>query len=239
MGFSQDYRIDRIGRTGFSQDYRIDGIDGTGLSRDYRIDGIDGTGFSQDYRIDRTGFSQDYRIDRTGLSRDFRIDGMAQESDKTVHHASQGEGMKSEIDTLTGLIIGCAMEVHKTLGPGFLESVYEKALAIELGLQGLAYERQLPIHAQYKGHSVGDFVADLLVEKKVLVELKASQALHDRHGIQLVNYLTATGIDDGLLLNFGADSLQFKRKRRTYTPPHSPSPQSRQSCQSCQSCNPG
>lgn len=138
--------------------------------------------------------------------------------------------MENEIDTLTGLIIGCAMEVHRTLGPGFLESVYEKALAIELGLQGLSYERQMPIHAQYKGHAVGDFVSDLLVEKKVLVELKAYQTLHDRHGIQLVNYLTATGINDGLLLNFGADSLQFKRKRRIYTPSHP---------QSCQSCNPG
>ena len=131
--------------------------------------------------------------------------------------------MENDIDKLTGLIIGCAMEVHRILGPGFLESVYEKALAIELELHGIAYERQTPIHAQYKGHSVGDFVSDLLVDKKVLVELKASQALHDRHGIQLVNYLTATGIDNGLLLNFGTDSLQFKRKRRLYTPQPSPS----------------
>ena len=135
--------------------------------------------------------------------------------------------MESEVDTLTGLIIGCAMEVHRILGPGFLESVYEKALAIELELRGLKCERQVPIHAQYKGHPVGEVVADILVEKKVLIELKASQTLHDRHGIQLVNYLTATGIDEGLLLNFGTDSLQFKRKRRIYTP------------QSRQSRNPG
>lgn len=122
------------------------------------------------------------------------------------------------------------MEVHRMLGPGFLESVYKKALVIELELRGIPCERQAPIQATYKGHPVGDFVSDLIVEKRVLVELKASQALHDRHGIQLVNYLTATGIDDGLLLNFGTDSLQFKRKRRIYTPaPH----------QSCQSCNPG
>jgi len=126
--------------------------------------------------------------------------------------------MKNDIEKLTGAIIGCAMEVHRILGPGFLESVYEKALAIELNLHGIACERQTSICATYKGHPVGDFVSDLLVEKCVLVELKASQTLHDRHGIQLVNYLTATGIDDGLLLNFGADSLQFKRKRRLYTP---------------------
>ncbi len=126
--------------------------------------------------------------------------------------------MENDIDKLTGLIIGCAMEVHKILGPGFLESVYEEALVFELELHGIACERQTPIHASYKGHPVGDFVSDLFVEKRVLVELKASQTLHDRHGIQLVNYLTATGIEDGLLLNFGTDSLQFKRKRRFYTP---------------------
>lgn len=113
------------------------------------------------------------------------------------------------------------MEVHRILGPGFLESVYEKALVFELELKGIPCERQTPIHATYKGHPVGDFVSDLLVDKRALVELKASQTLHDRHGIQLVNYLTATGIDNGLLFNFGSDSLQFKRKRRLYTPsPH-------------------
>jgi GxxExxY protein len=140
--------------------------------------------------------------------------------------------MQAEIDieTLTGAIIGCEMEVHRILGPGFLESVYEKALVIELELHGFTCVRQTPIQATYKGHPVGDFVSDLLVEKRVLVELKASQTLHDRHGIQLVNYLTATGIDNGLLLNFGTDSLQFKRKRRLYTPHPHPS---------CQSCNPG
>ncbi len=128
--------------------------------------------------------------------------------------------MQTEIDieTLTGAIIGCAMEVHKILGPGFLESVYEKALAIELELHGYTCERQTPIQATYKGHPVGDFVSDLLVDKRVIVEFKACQTLHDRHSIQLVNYLTATGIDNGLLLNFGTDSLQFKRRRRLCTP---------------------
>lgn len=125
---------------------------------------------------------------------------------------------EADIEILTGAIIGCAMEVHRILGTGFLESVYEKALVIELELHGFTCVRQVPIQATYKGHPVGDFVSDLLVENRVLVELKASQTLHDRHVIQLVNYLTATGIDNGLLLNFGTDSLQFKRRRRLYTP---------------------
>ncbi len=147
---------------------------------------------------------------------------------------------ETDIEALTGAIIGCAMEVHRILGPGFLESVYEKALVIELDLRGLKCERQMPIQATYKGHPVGDFISDLLVEKRVLVELKASQTLHDRHGIQLVNYLTTTGIDNGLLFNFGADSLQFKRKRRIYTPSASSSHLgSEHHNQSRSSCNPG
>ncbi|MDR2849394.1 MAG: GxxExxY protein [Verrucomicrobiota bacterium] len=128
--------------------------------------------------------------------------------------------MENSIDKLTECIIGCAMEVHKALGPGFLESVCEKALVIELNEHGIKCQSQVPIKATYRGQSVGEFIADLFVENQRLVELKASQILHDRYGIQLVNYLTATGIDDGLLINFGADSLHFKRKRRVYTPSH-------------------
>ena len=131
------------------------------------------------------------------------------------------------IEKLTGLIIGCAMDVHKMLGPGYLESVYENALAIELRAHGVQFQCQASVPVTYKGHVIGDFTADLIVENSVIVELKATANFHDRHGVQLVNYLTATGIDDGLLLNFGAESLQFKRKRRVYTP--SPHPNS-QSC---------
>jgi len=121
-----------------------------------------------------------------------------------------------EEESLTRTIIGCAMKVHGTLGPGYLESVYEQALAHELHKAGLAVECQKPIQVLYDGVVVGDFVADMLVEGRVIVENKAIQALAQVHEVQLVNYLTTTGVEIGLLLNFGAASLQFKRKHRTY-----------------------
>jgi GxxExxY protein len=121
-------------------------------------------------------------------------------------------------ETLTESIIGCAMKVHQTLGPGFLESVYENALAHEVRKAGLTVERQRPIRVVYDGVVVGDFVADMLVEDRVLIENKAVQTLGLPHEVQLVNYLSATGIEIGLLLNFGASSLQVKRKHRIYRP---------------------
>ena len=123
-----------------------------------------------------------------------------------------------EDEALTGTIIGCAMTVHKILGPGYLETVYENALAHELRKAGLVVECQKPIRVSYDGVMVGDFVADMLVESRVVVENKAAQALAPAHEVQLVSYLTTTGIEIGLLLNFGAASLQFKRKHRMYRP---------------------
>ncbi len=123
-----------------------------------------------------------------------------------------------EHQQLTETIIGCAMKVHSALGPGFLESVYQNALAHELRKAGLRVECESPIAVRYDGIVVGDFSADMLVEGWIMVENKAVQALASAHEVQLVNYLTATGIDIGLLLNFGADKLQFKRKYRTYRP---------------------
>jgi GxxExxY protein len=117
---------------------------------------------------------------------------------------------------LTQKIIGCAMKVHSTLGPGFLESVYQKALAYELGKAGLKVDCEKPIAVYYDGLAVGDFSADMLVERKVMLELKANHALASANEVQLVNYLTATGIEVGLLLNFGARRMEFKRKTRTY-----------------------
>jgi len=108
------------------------------------------------------------------------------------------------------------MEVHRRLGPGYLESVYEKALLIELRHAGLSCLNQVPIKVSYRGEIVGDFVADVVVEGRVMLELKACQIIHQRHEAQLVNYLAATGHDIGLLINFGSDSLQFKRKYRIY-----------------------
>ena len=125
---------------------------------------------------------------------------------------------KMEDQELTEKIIGCAMKVHSTLGPGFLESVYQKALAHELRKAGLKVECEKPITVYYDGVPVGDFSADMLVEDRVVLELKANQALAPANEVQLVNYLTATGIEVGLLLNFGGERLEFKRKTRTYRP---------------------
>jgi len=120
-------------------------------------------------------------------------------------------------DDLTQKIIGCAYRVHNTLGPGFLEKVYENALRIELEKQGLRVRQQEPISVKYDGHVVGEYYVDLWVDERVVVELKAAQTLVKEHEVQLVNYLTATSIDSGLLLNFGP-SVQVKRKFREYKP---------------------
>ena len=119
---------------------------------------------------------------------------------------------------LCGQVIGLAMKVHSTPGPGFLESVYQNALIWELRKSGLKSEAEKPVSVQYDGQIVGAFAADLLVNDSVIVEIKAIQALAKAHEIQLVNYLTATGLDEGLLLNFGAERLQFKKKFRSAKP---------------------
>lgn len=116
---------------------------------------------------------------------------------------------------LTEKIIGCAYKVHNALGPGFLEKVYENALRIELEKLGLRVKQQEPINVIYDGQVVGEYYADLWVNERLVIELKAAQTLVTRHEVQLVNYLTATSIDDGLLLNFGP-SVQIKRKFREY-----------------------
>ena len=115
---------------------------------------------------------------------------------------------------LCGQVIGAAMEVHSTLGPGFLESVYQNALIWELRKAGLRSEAEKPISVHYDGQLVGAFTADVLVDDAVIVELKAVQTLAKAHEVQLVNYLVATGFDEGLLLNFGAERLEFKKKFR-------------------------
>ena len=115
---------------------------------------------------------------------------------------------------LCGQIIGLAMKFHSTLGPGFLESVYQNALIWELRKAGLKAEAERPISVRYNGQIVGAFTADLLVNNSVIVELKASQSLAKAYEVQLVNYLTATGFDEGLLLNFGAERLEFTKKFR-------------------------
>ena len=115
---------------------------------------------------------------------------------------------------LCGRVIGAAMTVHSTLGPGFLESVYQNALIWELRKAGLKSEAEKPISVHYDGQLVGAFTADVLVNDSVILELKAIQTLAKAHEVQLVNYLVATNIDEGLLVNFGAERLQFKKKFR-------------------------
>ena len=115
---------------------------------------------------------------------------------------------------LCGEIIGAAMKVHSVLGPGFLESVYQNALIWELRKIGFKADAERPISVQYDGQTVGAFTADRLVNDSVIVELKASQVLGKAFEVQLVNYLTATGFNEGLLLNFGAERLEFKKKFR-------------------------
>ena len=116
---------------------------------------------------------------------------------------------------LTKTIIGCDYTVHNTLGAGFLEKVYEQALMLELKASGLVVESQVPLSVTYRDHIVGEYYADLIVEGKVICELKAVDVLKKAHEVQLVNYLVATGIDVGVLINFG-DSVTVKRKYRDY-----------------------
>jgi len=114
-------------------------------------------------------------------------------------------------DDLTEKIIGCAYTVSNTLGAGFLEKVYENALFIELQKQGLRTEQQKPVSVVYGGQVVGEYIADLIVEESVIIELKAVRVLDAVHQAQLLNYLKATGINIGLLLNFGTPRLGIKR----------------------------
>ncbi len=112
---------------------------------------------------------------------------------------------------ITEKIIGAAFEVHGLLGYGFLEKVYENALLAELCKRGVKAETQQAIKVKYKDVIVGDFVADLVVENKVIVELKTEESYNKVHEAQLLNYLTATGIKVGLLINFGRKKCEFKR----------------------------
>ncbi|MEK6594224.1 MAG: GxxExxY protein, partial [Pseudomonadota bacterium] len=116
---------------------------------------------------------------------------------------------------LTEQIIGCAYRVHRTLGAGFLEKVYENATIIELRKLGLNVTQQVPLAVYYEGQQVGEYFADLLIEDVVVCELKANENLSKQHEVQLVNYLAASRKDVGLLINFGS-SVTLKRKVREY-----------------------
>jgi GxxExxY protein len=116
-----------------------------------------------------------------------------------------------KFEDLTYKIIGCAMEVHKHLGNGFQEVVYQRALAIEMQLQNINFVREQEMSLQYKGHDVGTRRVDFFVEDKIIVEIKAIINLEDVHLAQAINYVEAYNLEIGLLINFGSKSLQHKR----------------------------
>ncbi len=125
---------------------------------------------------------------------------------------------------LTEKIIGAAFKVYNRMGFGFLESVYEKCLLIELSEAGFRAKSQQPIIIRYDDQIVGEFFADIVVEEKIILELKSASKLVAAHEVQLVNYLVATGIETGLLINFGPEKVQVKRKFRKLAPSHPVNP---------------
>jgi GxxExxY protein len=128
-----------------------------------------------------------------------------------------------ETQTVAKATVGLAMKVHRTLGSGFLETVYANALAIELERAGIVFQRESRIAVTYEGVVIGDYIADFILQNSMVVELKAVENLTTAHSLQLVNYLAATRFDLGLLLNFGSKSLEFKTKTSFYnTQPLSP-----------------
>ena len=122
-------------------------------------------------------------------------------------------------DLVTKKVIGLAMKVHRTLGPGFLETVYRNAMVVELRRENIVFVCHPTLSVTYEGIEVGSFQADLIIDDRFIIELKAVELLNAAHSAQLVNYLKATRIPYGLLLNFGAASLEFKTKSRDYPPP--------------------
>ena len=116
-----------------------------------------------------------------------------------------------DINDITYAINGAVFEVNRILGPGFLEKVYENSLLVELSKRGLKAKSQVPIRVLYKEKAVGEYVADILVEEKVIIELKTVEKLDNIHEAQLLNYLKATGVQVGLLVNFRHPKAEIKR----------------------------
>ena len=123
---------------------------------------------------------------------------------------------EDEVNAITLKIIGCAMEVHKTLGNGFQEVIYQRALAIEFTFHGLSFDREKEMPLTYREQSIGTRRVDFFVEQKVMVEIKAIEQLIPVNKTQAINYCEAYNIADGLLINFGAMSLEFKRVYNKY-----------------------
>jgi GxxExxY protein len=127
---------------------------------------------------------------------------------------SRNAGKELRDSEITDAIIAAAIAVHRELGPGFLESIYEQALAVEFALRGIAFVRQKPIPLFYRDHQIGEHRLDFLVDDKIVVELKAIDGLENVHFAIVRSYLKASGLADGLILNFSSMPLTVKRVRR-------------------------
>lgn len=123
------------------------------------------------------------------------------------------ERENSELNAITERVIGCALEVHRTIGPGFLESVYESALVIEFERNGLGYERQKSLELEYRGQIIGEYRLDLLVDNRVVVELKSVERHNPLYEAQLLSYMKLGGYPLGLLLNFNTKLLKHGIRR--------------------------
>jgi GxxExxY protein len=124
---------------------------------------------------------------------------------------ANSDAIPADVEPISRRVIGCAFEVSNRLGSGFLESVYENALCMELAAQGIAFARQVVLEVRYKGRVAGSFVADLVVARSLLVEIKVVRCFAPEHEAQVINYLRATGLHVALLLNFGSPRLQVRR----------------------------
>ncbi len=140
---------------------------------------------------------------------------MSEPNRQDAKDAKEGAKMEPDqhTDQLAHGVIGAAIEVHRALGPGFLESAYEEALAIELQAQGVPFERQRRIALKYRDRPIGEAILDLLVDRRLVVELKAVESLAPIHQAQVISYLRATGLQLGLLINFNVPMLRDGIKR--------------------------
>ena len=120
---------------------------------------------------------------------------------------------KEDVNQLARLVLDAAMEVHRTIGPGYMESIYEEALSLELDLRGILFKRQHPISISYKGKMIGEGRLDLLINDKLIIELKAVEQILPVHKAQLISYLKMTGCSLGILINFNAAMLKDGIKR--------------------------
>jgi GxxExxY protein len=127
---------------------------------------------------------------------------------------SRKAGKQLRDSEISEVIIGAAISVHRELGPGFLETIYEQALGVEFALRGIASVRQKPVPLFYRDHQIGEHRLDCVVEDRIIVELKAVEALENVHSAIVRSYLKATGLADGLILNFSTIPLTVKRVRR-------------------------